>query len=56
MSHTNIARQYHGYLPVRYSPWQDAQTLAGEFLEMTDGSVWFHPYNGWRPVQHKPGN
>lgn len=24
---------------------------AGEFLEMEDGSVWFHPYNGLLPVK-----
>ena len=29
--------------------YQDA--YAGERVEMSDGSVWFHPYNGSAPFQ-----
>ncbi|EEE42833.2 hypothetical protein [Roseibium alexandrii] len=53
---TDIVHQYHGYKAVRRDSWHDLRAVSGEFLEMSDGSVWFHPYNGWHPVQHKSAN
>jgi hypothetical protein len=29
-------------------------TGAGEAIELVDGSVWFHPYNGAEPTRIKP--
>lgn len=32
----------------------DGQTRAGARVTMTDGSIWFHPYNGSQPTQLQP--
>lgn len=36
-----------------YSDWGRVFYEPGELLTMSDGSQWFHPYIGARPVQYR---
>lgn len=37
-----------------YGAPRDVESIPGERLTMSDGSIWFHPYNGGAPTQLQP--
>jgi hypothetical protein len=48
------ARGWVGREHQRYPSESAPDNVPGELLTMSDGSEWFHPYDGSRPTQTKP--
>ena len=36
---------------IRHYVWSEGSYQAGSLLTMRDGSVWFHPFDGSKPVK-----
>lgn len=41
------------YVP---SPWGGGENVGGYLLTMKDGSQWFHPSSGAKPIQMREAN
>lgn len=51
---SEIVSSERAVLFVKRYDWSDGQYEPGLNLRMTNGSLWFHPFNGQPPKQIKP--